>query len=209
MGIYCFDCDSLVSVVSSAYFSFSSSSSLSFSSSFSSSSSFPSYLFSLIVKKNRSWPIILTTIHEVSTSMKTMSLACLSCLKHYAGHGIRIRKIFPSWHFLSSGALDMQIDNYRYYNRKELVISWMFTTIMHLHNILTWKVVRPVALLTSPVVCGITTDILVLTISCSIYLDSKLIWQLISTVVHSESSWTRRLFFSPDYRPLKYHFSMC
>ena len=208
MGIYCFDCDSLVSVVSSAYFSFSSSSSLSFSSSFSSSSSFPSYLFSLIVKKNRSWPIILTTIHEVST-MKTMSLACLSCLKHYAGHGIQIRKIFPSWHFLSSGALDMQIDNYRYYNRKELVISWMFTTIMHLHNILTWKVVRPVALLTSPVVCGITTDILVLTISCSIYLDSKLIWQLISTVVHSESSWTRRLFFSPDYRPLKYHFSMC
>ena len=208
MGIYCFDCDSLVSVVSSAYFSFSSSSSLSFSSSFSSSSSFPSYLFSLIVKKNRSWPIILTTIHEVST-MKTMSLACLSCLKHYAGHGIRIRKIFPSWHFLSSGALDIQIDNYRYYNRKELVISWMFTTIMHLHNILTWKVVRPVALLTSPVVCGITTDILVLTISCSIYLDSKLIWQLISTVVHSESSWTRRLFFSPDYRPLKYHFSMC
>ena len=58
---------------------------------------------------------------QVSTSTKTMFITRLRCLKHYAGNGIQIRKIFPPWHFLSSGALDMQIDNYRYYNRKKNV----------------------------------------------------------------------------------------
>lgn len=117
-GFYCFWLWQSCQCGLLCLFSFSSFSSLSFS------SSLPSYLFSLIVRKNRSWLFPHSNIWSVCFS-QAMFIAWLSYLKHHAGHRIQIRKIFPSWHFLSSGALDKQIDNYRYYNRTDLVISWI------------------------------------------------------------------------------------